>query len=174
MSYSEYEADRDSLTRMLLEFEGDFLKRRGAGAAVALGAAGPEASSAAGSAKGMTAAPAPDAAAGAGPKGSGLPGMDLMMRSYEAELKKPLRNLVGGDLARALLIQVQKLKCDTESAMLEIDQLIRANELTISFVAAVPAFIIAGGALYGLSRWVGGGVWGWGDQAMPGLQGGRK
>jgi nuclear-control-of-ATPase protein 2 len=34
-------------------------------------------------------------------------GMDLVMRTYERELKKPLRNLVGGELVRALLIQVR-------------------------------------------------------------------
>ena len=144
MSYPEYEADRDSLSRMLLEFEGDFIKRRGAAAAAALGAGPGAAAPAAGAAEG--------GAGTGGAGGSGLPGMDLMMRSYESELKKPIRNLVGGDLARALLIQVQKLKCDTESAMLEIDQILRANELTISFVAAVPAFIIAGGTLFGLFR----------------------
>ena len=81
-----------------------------------------------------------------------LAGMELMMRSYEQELKRPVRNLVNGDLMRSLLIQVQKLKVDTESAMLEIDQILRANELSISLVAAVPAFLIAGVAVYSLGR----------------------
>lgn len=40
------------------------------------------------------------------------------MRTYEAELRAPLRNALGGELVRALLIQVQKLKVDTASAML--------------------------------------------------------
>lgn len=31
-----------------------------------------------------------------------------MMRRYEHELKKPIRNLVAGDLARCLLIQASK------------------------------------------------------------------
>ena len=45
------------------------------------------------------------------------------------------------------------MKVDTESAMLEMDQILRANELTISLVAAVPAILVAGTALYGLGRW---------------------
>ncbi len=50
--------------------------------------------------------------------------------------------------------QVQKMKVDTESAMLEMDQILRANELSISLVAAVPAFLIAGATLYSIGRWV--------------------
>lgn len=33
-------------------------------------------------------------------------GMAVMMSAYEEELKHPIRNLVGGQLLRALLIQV--------------------------------------------------------------------
>lgn len=51
--------------------------------------------------------------------------------------------------------QVQKLKVDSESAMLEIDQILKSNELSIALVAAVPAFLIAGGLLYWTSRWLG-------------------
>ena len=74
--------------------------------------------------------------------------MDTLMRTYESELKRPLQNMINGQLARALLIQVQKLKVDTESAMLELDQILRANELNVALIAAVPAIIIAGGLLY--------------------------
>ena len=35
-------------------------------------------------------------------------------------------------------MQVQKLKLDTEAAMLELDQILRANELTVAVVAAIP------------------------------------
>lgn len=74
------------------------------------------------------------------------------MRLYEQELKRPIRNLVGGDLARCLLIQVQKLKVDSESAMLEIDQILKSNELSIALVAAIPAILIAGGLVVALAR----------------------
>ena len=47
--------------------------------------------------------------ANAGPNGEELimPGMEFMMECYEDELKRPIRNLVSGQLARSLLIQVQ-------------------------------------------------------------------
>lgn len=43
-----------------------------------------------------------------GPSGEQLvmPGMEFMMQCYEDELKHPIRNLVSGQLARSLLIQV--------------------------------------------------------------------
>jgi nuclear-control-of-ATPase protein 2 len=49
-------------------------------------------------------------------------------------------------------MQVQRLKLDTEAAMLELDQILRANELSISLVAAVPALLLSGSLLRGL--WV--------------------
>ena len=54
----------------------------------------------------------------------------------------------------ALYQQVQKLKLDTEAAMLELDQILRANELTVAVVAAIPSLAIAGGTGYLLIRWV--------------------
>jgi nuclear-control-of-ATPase protein 2 len=54
---------------------------------------------------------------------------------------------------------------DTASAMLEMDQILKANELSISLIAAVPAFLIAGGSLYYLGRW--GGL-GWGGVGVTG------
>ncbi len=51
-------------------------------------------------------------------------------------------------------VQVQKLKVDTESAMLEIDQILKANELSIALVAAIPSFLIAGVSVVGFWRWL--------------------
>lgn len=65
--------------------------------------------------------------------------------------------------------------------MLEMDQILKANELSISLVAAVPSFAIAGGCLYYLGRRAlalftrsssggGGGLGGWPPwHASPGL-----
>ncbi|GLJ59356.1 hypothetical protein SUGI_1504880, partial [Cryptomeria japonica] len=61
---------------------------------------------------------------------------------YEKDLMHPLQNLLGGELARALLIQVQKLKLDIETAMLELNQILRANEINFAILAALPAFFI--------------------------------
>lgn len=88
------------------------------------------------------AAPAPDAAAA----------MDVMMRTYEAEVSRPLRGLLAGDLAWALLIQVQKLKTDTEGSMRALEQVLRANELTIALVAALPSLGLVAGAFAALRR----------------------
>eukprot|EP00798_Chlamydomonas_sp_ICE-L_P010700 gene10700-12400_t len=38
--------------------------------------------------------------------------------------------------------EVQRLYVDTEATMLELDQILRANELSISIVAAVPALAV--------------------------------
>ena len=127
VSIDEYEADRDSLKRMLQEFKTDVDKKRKIPPALR--------------------EPHHDAQ-----EDTLLEGMEVMMHCYENELKRPIKNLVAGDLMRSLLIQVQKMKVDTESAMLEIDQILKANELSISLVAAVPAFIIGGACLYAFGR----------------------
>jgi hypothetical protein len=161
VSLGEYEADRDSLARMLDAFARDHARRGGGKGGGGKGAPPAAAPAAAPGALPALAAAATGARADAGIAGAAgaaagdtHPGMELMMRRYEAELRSPLRGLVGGDLARCLLIQVQKLKVDTESAMLEMDQVLKANELSISLVAAVPAFLLAGAVLAGLGRLV--------------------
>ena len=141
VTMQEYEADRDSLQRMLIDFETEFVKKRGSAAAANLPSNSSSSSDGASGSSG-----------GATDDVQTMRGMEVMMRSYELELKRPVRNLVSGDLLRSLLIQVQKLKVDTESAMLEIDQILRANELSVSLVAAIPAFLIFGAGVYSLGR----------------------
>eukprot|EP01018_Ginkgo_biloba_P006080 Gb_02814 [translate_table: standard] len=68
--------------------------------------------------------------------------MEIMMARYEKELMHPLQSLLGGELAHALLIQIQKLKLDIETAMLELNQILRANEINFAILAALPAFFI--------------------------------
>ncbi|XP_057501178.1 protein DGS1, mitochondrial-like [Actinidia eriantha] len=69
--------------------------------------------------------------------------LEMVMARYEKELTNPIKSLVGGELARALLIQVQKLKLDIETAMLELDQILRANEINFAILAALPAFFLS-------------------------------
>ncbi|KAJ8766799.1 hypothetical protein K2173_008353 [Erythroxylum novogranatense] len=69
--------------------------------------------------------------------------LEIVMTRYEKELTHPIQNLLSGELARALLIQVQKLKLDIETAMLELDQILRANEINFAILAALPAFFIS-------------------------------
>ncbi|KAJ7964943.1 protein DGS1, mitochondrial [Quillaja saponaria] len=69
--------------------------------------------------------------------------LEIVMARYEKELMHPIQNLVSGELARALLIQVQKLKLDIETAMLELNQILRANEINFAILAALPAFFLS-------------------------------
>ncbi|XP_059665453.1 protein DGS1, mitochondrial [Cornus florida] len=69
--------------------------------------------------------------------------LEIVMARYEKELMHPIQSLVGGELARALLIQIQKLKLDIETAMLELDQILRANEINFAILAALPAFFLS-------------------------------
>ncbi|BDA45296.1 probable nuclear control of ATPase protein 2 at C-terminar half [Coccomyxa sp. Obi] len=151
VSVGDYETDKASLERMLRDFEADFGKsstrKMDPEVSAALDRVGPGDRAAAEGDK-------PGEMKGIEEGDELLPGMAFMMGCYEDELKKPIRNLVNGSLLRAILIQVQKLKLDTESAMLELDQILRANELTVAVVAAVPSLLIAGGTTYLLFRWL--------------------
>ncbi|KAG7947737.1 hypothetical protein I3843_14G108800 [Carya illinoinensis] len=69
--------------------------------------------------------------------------LEIVMERYEKELTHPIQNLLNGELARALLIQVQKLKLDIETAMLELDQILKANEINFAVLAALPAFFLS-------------------------------
>ncbi|XP_077218098.1 dgd1 suppressor 1 [Tasmannia lanceolata] len=69
--------------------------------------------------------------------------LEIVMDRYEKELMHPIQNLLGGELARALLIQIQKLKLDIETAMLELNQILRANEINFAILAALPAFFLS-------------------------------
>ncbi|XP_020101790.1 protein DGS1, mitochondrial [Ananas comosus] len=69
--------------------------------------------------------------------------LEIVMARYEKEVMHPLQNLLSGELARAMLIQIQKLKLDLETAMLELDQILKANEINFAILAALPAFCLS-------------------------------
>ncbi|KAL6649949.1 hypothetical protein ACP70R_014173 [Stipagrostis hirtigluma subsp. patula] len=66
--------------------------------------------------------------------------LEMLTKRYEKELIHPIQNLFSGELARAMLIQIQKLKLDLESGLLEMDQILRANAINFAVLAALPAF----------------------------------
>lgn len=81
--------------------------------------------------------------------------LEIVMSRYEKELMHPIKSIVGGgELPRALLIQIQKLKLDTETAMLELNQILRANEINFAILAALPAFILILLAISLLRSWI--------------------
>ncbi|PKA46274.1 hypothetical protein AXF42_Ash020025 [Apostasia shenzhenica] len=80
--------------------------------------------------------------------------MEIVMSRYEKEVMHPIQNLISGELAHALLIQIQKLKLDLETAMLELDQILKANEINFALLAALPAFFLSLILLYLIRTWV--------------------
>lgn len=52
-----------------------------------------------------------------------------VLKAYERDLRRPLVGTIGGNLVRALLIQVQKTKVDIEVAVGGIDSLLKSQEL---------------------------------------------
>ncbi|OIT23017.1 PREDICTED: protein DGS1, mitochondrial-like isoform X2 [Nicotiana attenuata] len=80
--------------------------------------------------------------------------LEIVMARYEKELMHPIQNLFSGELARALLIQVQKLKLDIEEAMLELDQILRANEINFAILAALPAFFLSLIVIMVMRAWI--------------------
>ncbi|ODV60587.1 Nca2p [Ascoidea rubescens DSM 1968] len=68
--------------------------------------------------------------------------LSLVMKSYENELKQPIKNLLVGNLLRNILIQIQKLKTDGLIAANGIDKLIKSQELVFYLIAGSPSFLI--------------------------------
>lgn len=56
---------------------------------------------------------------------------------------RPLQGLVTGHLAQALLIQTQQMKLHVESALLEMEKILRANAINFAFLAALPALLLS-------------------------------
>ncbi|CAN8076650.1 unnamed protein product [Agarophyton chilense] len=57
------------------------------------------------------------------------------------QARHPFKNTVIGSLPQAMLLQVQKLKCDVEELMLKSMQLLRAQELNLALVALAPSLL---------------------------------
>ncbi|KAI5845632.1 ATP synthase regulation protein NCA2-domain-containing protein [Morchella snyderi] len=79
-----------------------------------------------------------------------------VLRAYERDLRRPLRGAMGGELVRALLIQVQKTKVDVEVAISGIDRLLKSQELVFGMVGVTPGVLVC----VGLVQWVRGCVGG--------------
>src|SRR5690349_14361856 len=73
---------------------------------------------------------------------------DIVMSQYSSEVSNPIKNLVIGDLARGILIQVQNLKVDLEEAILTLDQIVAANAINFNLLATIPALVLGGGTLF--------------------------
>ncbi|CAF1002647.1 unnamed protein product [Didymodactylos carnosus] len=68
--------------------------------------------------------------------------MNVVMKYYQYELDQPIRSALFGDLIKGILIQVQKVKVDGESLAIQIDQLMKQNQINFSLLATIPAFLL--------------------------------
>ena len=68
--------------------------------------------------------------------------MNLVMKYYQQEMNSPIRSALFGDLIKGILIQVQKVKVDGEGLIIQIDQLMRQNEINFSLLATIPAILL--------------------------------
>jgi hypothetical protein len=85
--------------------------------------------------------------------------MDLVMKTYQREIQRPILSLLFGDLMRGLLIQVQKVKIDTEAAMLAADQVLRSNEINFNLIATMPVLLLSYLAADFANKWILRGSW---------------
>ncbi|CBY00062.1 hypothetical protein LEMA_P076510.1 [Plenodomus lingam JN3] len=75
-----------------------------------------------------------------------------VLRSYEIDIQSPIKGAIVGNLASALLIQVQKTKVDVEVAMAGIDSILKSQELLFGFIGLTPGVLVS----IGVYRWLGG------------------
>ncbi|KAL9615278.1 MAG: hypothetical protein Q9167_000249 [Letrouitia subvulpina] len=73
-----------------------------------------------------------------------------VLKAYEKDLRRPFIGIIGGNLVRALLIQVQKTKVDIEVAVGGIDSLLKSQELVFGFVGLTPGILVC----LAIGRWL--------------------
>lgn len=76
--------------------------------------------------------------------------LSLIMSEYERELKNPIRNVIFGDMARLMLVQLQKQKVDLERTLVAMDKLLRSNEINFELIALIPAVLVSLIAVYNI------------------------
>ncbi|KAF2872012.1 ATP synthase regulation protein NCA2-domain-containing protein [Massariosphaeria phaeospora] len=73
-----------------------------------------------------------------------------VLKAYEKEIQSPVKGAIMGNLASALLIQVQKTKVDVEVAMSGIDSILKSQELLFGFIGLTPGILVT----IGVYRWL--------------------
>ena len=76
--------------------------------------------------------------------------LTAVLRSYEKDIQSPVKGAIVGNLASALLIQVQKTKVDVEVAMSGIDSILKSQELLFGFIGLTPGVLVS----VGVFRWL--------------------
>jgi nuclear-control-of-ATPase protein 2 len=75
--------------------------------------------------------------------------LTTILKSYERDIQSPIKGAIVGNLASALLIQVQKTKVDIEVAMSGIDSILKSQELLFGFIGLTPGVLVS----IGVYRW---------------------
>lgn len=68
--------------------------------------------------------------------------LQQFMQIYEHQIESPVRSILFDNMARSLLIQLQKVKVDGSMAMNGINRLLKSQQLLFSIVSLMPALII--------------------------------
>jgi nuclear-control-of-ATPase protein 2 len=76
--------------------------------------------------------------------------LTTVLKSYEKDIQSPVKGAIVGNLASALLIQVQKTKVDIEVAMSGIDSILKSQELLFGFIGLTPGVLVS----VGMYRWL--------------------
>jgi nuclear-control-of-ATPase protein 2 len=76
--------------------------------------------------------------------------LTTVLKSYEKDIQSPVKGAIVGNLASALLIQVQKTKVDIEVAMSGIDSILKSQELLFGFIGLTPGVLVS----VGVYRWL--------------------
>jgi nuclear-control-of-ATPase protein 2 len=76
--------------------------------------------------------------------------LTTVLRSYEKDIQSPVKGAIVGNLASALLIQIQKTKVDVEVAMSGIDSILKSQELLFGFIGLTPGVLVS----IGVYRWL--------------------
>lgn len=76
--------------------------------------------------------------------------LTTVLKSYEKDIQSPVKGAIVGNLASALLIQVQKTKVDVEVAMSGIDSILKSQELLFGFIGLTPGVLVS----IGMYRWL--------------------
>lgn len=76
--------------------------------------------------------------------------LTTVLKSYEKDIQSPVKGAIVGNLASALLIQVQKTKVDVEVAMSGIDSILKSQELLFGFIGLTPGVLVS----VGVYRWL--------------------
>jgi hypothetical protein len=67
--------------------------------------------------------------------------ISVVLKSFESDIKTPIKAMVAGSMLRTVFIQIQKTKVDVEMAMSALDKIMRANELTFHLISAIPTVL---------------------------------